>query len=157
MFKKLITLIFVGLFLSGCAMTGVKPPAAPVTVCDQFPGPSLIEKYIPDLRSANTLVKLSVYEVSKLDAVKKKDIVKVLDGIDELATVSTTYNQMFLYIMSKVEYIRNNMGAEIMIIGDDLVYFKDVNTPISTKDICYIKYTVNDVRLKVLPWIPAVK
>lgn len=138
----------------GCSTIGVKPPAAPVTVCNEFAGPSLIEQYIPDLRSANTIIKLSLYEVSKLKAVSKSDIVKVLDEIDAMTVASTTYGQLFSYIMSKIKYVRENMGAEVMIAGDDLIKFQDIPTPLSAKDICYIKYQIADDRNKVLPWIP---
>ena len=150
--KRGIALLAIMLLIAGCA--GVRT-TAPITVCDQFAGPSLIEKYIPDLRSANTLIKLSIYEISKLKEVQKKDIVKVLDEIDAMTASATTYNQLFVYIAGKVKYIRENMGAEIMIIGDDLLLFKDVLTPISPKDICYIKYQIAEDRAKVLPWIPA--
>jgi hypothetical protein len=150
--KRGFVLLAIMLLIAGCA--GVKT-SAPITVCDQFAGPSLIEKYIPDMRSASTLIKLSVYEVSKLKEVQKKDIVKVLDEIDAMAGTATTYNQLFVYISSKVKYIRENMGAEIMIIGDDLLLFQDVATPISPKDFCYIKYQISEIRLKVLPWITA--
>jgi len=149
--KKLLCIMAIMAFVVGCA--GVKSPSAPVTVCDQFAGPSLIEKYIPDLRAANTLIKLSVYEVSKLKAVQKKDIVKVLDEIDAM-TATATYDQLFVYVSSKVKFIKENMGAEIMIAGDYLVSFQGIATPISPKDICYIKYQINDDRTKVLPWIP---
>jgi hypothetical protein len=150
--KKLCVVVIM-MFVVGCA--GVKAPSAPVTVCDEFAGPSLIEKYIPDLRAANTLLKLSVYEVSKLKAVQKKDIVKVLDEIEAMASSTTTYDQLFVYVTSKIKFVRDNMGAEIMIAGDYLTNFQGIATPISPKDICYIKYQINDDRTKVLPWIPA--
>lgn len=153
LFIMVVGIIALGFICSCTTLKGVKSPSAPVTVCDSFPGDSLIEKYIPDLRTANTIIKLSIYEISKLDQVKKKDIVKILDEVENLANSSTTYNQMFVYLMSKIKYIRENMGAEIVIAGDDLIAFQDVATPISQKDICYIKYQVKEDRDKVLPWI----
>lgn len=121
-------------------------------MCQEFPGESLIEKYIPDLRAANTLIKLSIYQISKLDKVKKSDIVKVLEEADALASRST-YNDFFIYIASKVKWIQQNMGPEIAIMGDDLISFQGVQLPISAKDRCYIKYQIAEDRNKVLPWI----
>ena len=143
------------IFMFGCSLKGVGTPAAPVTVCDQFPGPSMIEQYIPDLRAANTLLKLSVYEVSRLKAVQKKDIVKLLDEAEAMASSTTTYSGFATYVMAKVKFVQENMGAEVMIAGDYLVTFQDTATPISAKDVCYIKYQIADTRSKVLPWIPA--
>ncbi|CAK0771424.1 exported hypothetical protein [Gammaproteobacteria bacterium] len=59
--KKIAALLAIAILISGCA--GMKT-TAPVTVCQEFPGNSLIEKYFPDLRTANTIIKLSIYEVS---------------------------------------------------------------------------------------------
>jgi hypothetical protein len=106
--KRLFGMLMILFFLFGCA--GVKTQA-PVAVCQEFPGDSLIEKYIPDLRTANTLIKLSIYEVSKLSKVKKEDIVKFLDEADALAS-KTTYNEMALYLMAKVKWIKENMGRK---------------------------------------------
>lgn len=153
--KMCVLAIIVAVALSGCAITGVKAPAAPVTVCDQFPGPSLIEQYIPDLRAANMLLKLSVYEVSRLKAVQKQDIIKVLDEADAMLAASTTYQGLATYLLAKVKFIQQNMGAEIMIAGDYLISFQNTPTAISAKDVCYIKYQIADTRAKVLPWIPA--
>jgi len=149
--KKIIALLAIAVLITGCA--GMKT-TAPVTVCNQFPGDSLIEKYIPDLRSANTLIKLSIFEVSKLKEVQKKDIVKFLDEADALAD-KATYNDLAIYIIAKVKFIRDNMGPEVAIIGDDLLAFQNVALPISAKDRCYIKYQITEDRNKVLPWIPA--
>jgi hypothetical protein len=135
--------------VAGCA--GMKT-TAPVTVCQEFPGDSLIEKYFPDLRSANTLIKLSLYEVSKLAKVKKETLVKILDEADALAD-KATYADFAIYAMSKVKYIQENMGPEIAIIGDGLIPFQGVNLPISAKDRCYIKYQIAEDRNKVIPWI----
>jgi uncharacterized ubiquitin-like protein YukD len=151
--KKLIAVLMVVGLMVGCA--GMKTQA-PVTVCQEFPGDSLIEKYVPDLRTASTLIKLSVYEVSKLKQVQKEDIVKVLYEAQALSEKST-YNDFAIYLMSKVKWIQNNMGPEIAIIGNDLLSFENVTTPISPKDQCYIKYQIADIRNKVLPWIPAKK
>lgn len=147
--KTLFCVICALLVVASCA--GVKVQA-PVTVCQEFPGDSLIEKYIPDLRTANTLIKLSIYEISKLGKVKKEQIVKVLDEADALAD-KATYNEFFVFVAAKVKWIRENIGPELVIIGDDLVAFQNVPTPISARDRCYIKYQINEDRLKVLPWI----
>lgn len=143
------------LLIGGCAIKGVGVPAAPVTVCDQFPGPSMIEQYIPDLRAANTLLKLSVYEVSRLQSVQKKDIVKFLDEAEAMAASTTTYSGFASYVLAKVKFIQQSMGAEVMIAGDYLITFQATATPISARDVCYIKYQIADTRAKVLPWIPA--
>ena len=147
--KRLICTITMLMLLAGCA--GIKT-TAPVTVCSEFPGDSLIEKYIPDLRSANTLIKLSILEVSKLPQVKKQDIVKVLDEASALADKST-YNDFFIYLAAKVKFIQQNMGPEVAIVGSDLVAFQNVSLPISAKDRCYIKYQIQQDRDQVLPWI----
>lgn len=147
--KKALILICLAALVAGCA--GMKT-TAPVTVCQEFPGDSLIEKYIPDLRTANTLIKLSIYEISKLGKVKKEQIVKVLDEADQLAD-KATYNEFFVFVAAKVKWIRENVGPELVIIGDDLIAFQNVPTPISARDRCYIKYQINEDRLKVLPWI----
>ena len=147
--KKILALLAIVILMTGCA--GMKT-TAPVTVCSEFPGDSLIEKYIPDLRSANTLIKLSILEVSKLTQVKKQDIVKVLDEASALADKST-YNDFFIYLAAKVKFIQQNMGPEVAIIGSDLVAFQGVALPISDKDRCYIKYQIQQDRDQVLPWI----
>jgi len=145
----LVILASLMLVVVGCA--GVKT-SAPVAVCQEFPGDSLIEKYIPDLRTANTLIKLSIYQISKLDRVKRQDIVKVLDEADALANLAT-YNEFALFVIAKVKWIRENMGPEVAILGDDLLAFQGVALPISTRDRCYIKYQIAEDRAKVLPWI----
>lgn len=154
--KKFFALILAVGLLAGCTtIPGYNPTKS--TVCDEFPGPSLIEQYVPDLRAANTLLKLSVYEVSKLKAVQKQDIVKVLDEADAMLASSTTYQGLANYLLSKVKFVQDNFGAEVMIAGDYLVSFQSIATPISAKDICYLKYQIQDTRLRVLPWIPASK
>ena len=147
--KKILAMFAAATLIAGCA--GMKT-TAPVTVCQEFPGDSLIEKYFPDLRSANTLIKLSLYEVSKLAKVKKETLVKILDEADALAD-KATYNDFAVYLMAKVKFIQQNMGPEIAIIGDGLVQFQGVDLPISAKDRCYIKYQIAEDRNKVLPWI----
>ena len=147
--KQIIALLAIAILIAGCA--GIKT-TAPVTVCQEFPGDSLLEKYIPDLRSANTLIKLSLFEISKLGKVKKQEIVRVLDEADELADKST-YNDFFIFVAAKVEFVRKNIGPELVIIGDDLIAFQGVQTPISARDRCYIKYQIAEDRNKVLPWI----
>lgn len=148
--KRLTVIIMLAALIVGCA--GMKTPSAPVTVCQEFPGDSLIEKYFPDLRSANTIIKLSIYEVSKLGKIKKEEIVKFLDEADALAD-KATYDAFAVYVIAKVKYIRENMGPEIAIIGDGLIPFQGVATPISARDRCYIKYQIQQDRDKVLPWI----
>jgi len=147
--KKIFAMLMIGLFFTGCA--GMKT-TAPVTVCNEFPGDSLIEKYIPDLRTANTLIKLSILEISRLPKIKKQDIVATLDDASAMADKST-YNDFFTYLAAKVKFIQQNMGAEVAIIGADLVQFQGVNLPISDKDRCYIKYQIQQDRDQVLPWI----
>jgi hypothetical protein len=147
--KKLFVLLAMVSLIFGCAGVKVNPPVA---VCQEFPGDSLIEKYMPDLRSANTLIKLSLYEVSKLGKLKKEEIVKILDEADQLAD-KATYNDFFIYVAAKVKFIRENLGPEIAIIGDGLLPFQGVALPISAKDRCYIKYQIAEDRNKVLPWI----
>lgn len=147
--KRCFVLLAMVALLVSCAGVKVNPP---ITVCQEFPGDSLIEKYIPDLRSANTLIKLSLYEVSKLGKVKKEEIVRVLDEADQLAD-KATYNDFFIYVSAKVKFIRENIGPELIIIGDDLIVFQNVNLPISARDRCYIKYQIAEDRNKVLPWI----
>lgn len=149
---KLCGMAVILALLVGCA--GIKTPAAPVTVCNEFPGDSLIEKYFPDLRTANTIIKLSLYEISKLAKVKKETIVKILDEADALAD-KATYADFAIFAMAKVKFIQENMGPEIAIIGDGLIPFQGVQLPISAKDRCYIKYQIQEDRNKVLPWIRA--
>ena len=147
--KRLIVMLAMAALVFGCA--GIKTTAL-VTVCQEFPGNSLIEKYFPDLRSANTLIKLSLYEVSKLAKVKKETIVKILDETEALAD-KATYADFAVYVGAKVKFIQENMGPEIAIIGDGLIPFQGVQTPISARDRCYIKYQIQEDRNKVLPWI----
>ena len=150
---KSLLILMVVMMSFGCVG---KKTQEPVEICQEFPGDSLLEKYVPDLRTASTLIKLSVYEVSKLKQVQKEDIIKVLDETQLLAEKST-YNDFAVYLMAQIKWIQKNMGPEIAIIGDDLLAFQNVNLPVSPRDQCYIKYQITDIRTKVLPWIPAKK
>lgn len=125
----------------------------PVTVCDEFPAPSYLEQYIPDLKATNTVLKLSVYEVSKLDDISKKDIIKVLDEAEAIINKSGTWSELATYLMAKVKFLQDKYGPEIIILGDDWLPYTYIKTPIPPKDICYLKYHLQEQRNKVLPWI----
>jgi len=58
-----------------------------------------------------------------------------------------------MYLLPKFRLIRENMGAEIVIVGEYFTAFADVQTPIMAKDVCYLKYHIQSQRQKVLPWI----
>lgn len=138
--------------LALCACAGL-PTSQPVTVCSDVGGESLLEQYIPDLRLADTLFKLAVLEVGRLDAVRQKDIVKVLDEAEALVDSGTTYSGLVMYLLPRFRYVRENMGAEIVLVGEYFTAFADIATPISPKDICYLKHHIKSQRQKVLPWI----
>jgi hypothetical protein len=144
--KTLILLICCLVLISGCI-------SKPSTVCQEFPLPSYIEQYIPDLKTTNSLIKISVYEVSKLDDISKKDIVKVLDEAEAIVNRSGTWNELATYLMSQIKVIQNKYGPEIMILGDDLLPFTFIKTPVPIRDVCYVRYELNELRKKVLPWI----
>lgn len=146
---KWLALLMIASIAVGCA--GI--PTRPVAVCQDAAGPSLLEQYIPDLRMADTLFKLVVLEIGRLDKVKQKDIKKVLDEAEALLDQSTTYSGLVMYLLPKFKWIRENAGAEVIIIGDYFTTFSDVSTPITPKDICYLKYHINEQRKKVLLWI----
>jgi len=140
----------VALALAACA--GM-PTAPPVAVCSDVGGESLIEKYVPDLRLADTMFKLAVLEVGRLDAVKQEDIARVLDEAEALIDHGATYSGLVMYLLPKFRFIRENMGAEIVIVGEYFTAFADVQVPIYAKDVCYLKHHINSQRQKVLPWI----
>ena len=128
-------------------------PVTPLTVCDTVPGPSLLEKYLPDLRLANTMFKLAILEIGRLDAVRQKDVAKILDEAEALVTQGTTYDGLVLYLLPKFKWIRENAGPEAVIVGEYFTSFQGIKTPIEPKDVCYIKAHIADQRKSVLPWI----
>jgi hypothetical protein len=154
--KRWVVLVLLAVFtVFGCATTPgggswFTPQPTP-TVCQEFAGPSLLEQYIPDLKFTNTMFKLGLYEISKLDDVKKKDIVEFLDRTESVANNSGTYMQL----ITEFDWLKGKVGPEIIIIGDDLAPLKLDKTPIAARDVCYVKYAVADARAKVLPWIKA--
>jgi len=152
-------MVFKLMLLMGVVMAclAASCPTRPVTVCQDVPGDSLLEKWIPDLKLAGTLFKLSVLEVGRLDAVKQKDVAKVLDEADALLTAGTTYDGLFNYLLPKFQWIRDNAGGEVIIIGDYFTNFQGVATPITARDVCYLKYHIADQRKSVLPWIRGMK
>ena len=147
-------LVFVAAFClsaSACSKTNVTSPV--LTVCQEVPGPSLLEQYIPDLSTANMLFKLAVLEVGRLDVVRQKDIAKILDEAEALVTTGTTYDGMVMYLLPKFKWIRDNCGAEVVIISSSFMSLQGIKTPIEPKDVCYIKAHIADQRKTVLPWI----
>jgi len=135
------------------AATCQKPMTTPMTVCQEVPGPSLLEQYIPNLQMANIMFKLAVLEVGRLDSVRQKDIAKILDEAESLVTQGTTYDGMVVYLLPKFKWIRDNCGPEIIIIGSEFTSMQGIKTPIEARDICYIKAHIADQRKSVLPWI----
>jgi len=128
-------------------------PSKPLAVCQEVPGPSLLEEYIPDLRLADTLFKLSTLQIGKLDKVKQKDILKVLDEADAMLVAGTTYGGLVMYLLPKFKWLQENVGAEIVIVGQYLTDFQDVATPVGARDICYLRTHIDSQRKTVLPWI----
>jgi hypothetical protein len=126
----------------------VAPPA-----CQDVPGPSLLEQYIPDLKLTDTLFKLSVLEVGRLDKVRQKDVAKILDEAEGLVATGTTYDGLVMYLLPKFKWLREQGGAEIVVIGEYFTSLEGIKTPIEARDVCYIKHHIDGQRKNVLPWI----
>lgn len=141
----------------GMACVAASCPVKPVSVCQDVPGESYLEKWIPDLKLAGTLFKLGVLEIGRLEEVKQKDIAKVLDEAEAFLNAAPTYDGFYMYLLPKFQWVRDNMGGEVVIIGDYFTDFQGVATPIFPRDICYLKYHINDQRKNVLPWIRGMK
>jgi hypothetical protein len=144
---KLYLLLFL-VIIVGCIA-----PTKPVSICKEFPDGSYIEQFFPNLQTTNTIIKLSIYEISKLENIGKKEISKFLDGAEKIIDTSGTYQELANYLLPKIKFIQENLGPEVIIIGDDLIKFQTISTPISLKDRCYLKYQIQEDRTKVLPWI----
>lgn len=148
MLKNIIAIIL-ALIVASCA--GV--PSKPVTVCQDVPGESLIEQRIPDLAAADMLLKISVLEIGRLDKVRQNDVARVLDEAEALLDAGTTYDGLIAFLLPKIKWLKENAGAEVVIIGEYFIAFQGVALPIKPKDKCYLKSAVQSLRAKVLPWI----
>ena len=147
--KKVFLVVLLAMIVS--AFTCSQQPAP--TVCQNIPGPSLLEQYIPDLKLADTMFKLSVLQVGRLDSIRQKDIAKVLDESDALLSAGTTYDGLVMYLLPKFKWIQEFGGQEIVIVGEYFTSFEGIKTPIEARDICYLKSHIDGQRKKVLPWI----
>lgn len=147
--RMLLLAVVVALSVSAFTCSTTQAP----TVCQDVPGPSLLEKYIPDLKLADTMFKLSVLEVGRLSAVRQKDVAKVLDEAEALLNAGTTYDGLVMYLLPKFKWMQEFGGQEIVIVGEYFTSFEGIKTPIEPRDVCYLKYHIEGQWKKVLPWI----
>lgn len=147
-YRSLILILLLAFAVSAFTCSKQTP-----TVCQDVPGPSLLETYIPDLKLADTMFKLSVLQIGRLDSVRQKDVAKVLDEAEALLNAGTTYDGLVMYLLPKFKWMQEFGGQEIVIVGEYFTSFEGIKTPIEVRDVCYLKSHIDGQRKKVLPWI----
>jgi len=112
----------------GCATI---PKSTPPPGCED----SLIYQHIPYPEAIDLAVKLAVFEIAKHEPEYRATIYMAIGAMEELLTHERlTYAHFFWDVTKRVEWLRENVGAELIIVSETLRMFDGVEIPVSDCD-----------------------
>ncbi|HUU39866.1 MAG TPA: hypothetical protein VMW42_02885 [Desulfatiglandales bacterium] len=128
-FGFLILTVLLLFMMTACATTS--------SVCTQIPEgeTSVICEMLPTSpENTDLVIRLISFELVKNNVVAEGDVLKFLDGVEEVVNSVTTYKDVATYIVTKIASLRKKYGGELIILSDYVQIFGDIELPVSDFD-----------------------
>jgi len=143
--KRLFLVFIVCILANGCSLM----QKVPIVGCGDSEG-SIIQKLIPDPRTADMVLNLANYEGLDRGIYTKAQVEKFFDKIEKYCASTFTYNDLAVLIMKEVDGLADKIGPRFIIASSYLNLFLDQMIPISEYDRCLILKHIKNQRKKVL-------
>jgi hypothetical protein len=103
----------------------------------------------PDVKALSKgLLTVQLAALESVEGYTNEDAYAILDAVGEMVDLAANYNDLVVYVISKLTLANNLAGAAIFIIGDDIELMKS-DAPISSCDAALVKKHLAKQRLLI--------